>query len=84
MCHLGRQADGASIRACVLTVIRGHLDTHSILTPVKHGFQSGHSCEFQLLLTTHDLMKQSNLRHQVDIGSYIVHAVSSSSSVPLR
>ena len=39
-----------------------------ILTPANHGFRKGHSCESQLLLTTHDLLKSRDARHQVDVG----------------
>ena len=35
--------------------IRAHLDGHGILTPVNHGFRSKHSCESQLLITSHDI-----------------------------
>ena len=52
----------------ICTHLRGHLDRHGILTPTNHGFRSGHSCESQLLLTTHDLMKQRDLGHKVDVG----------------
>ena len=48
--------------------IRGHLDDHGILTPANHGFRAGHSCETQLLLTTHDLLRHRDLGHQIDIG----------------
>ena len=34
----------------------------------NHGFRSRHSCETQLLLTTHDLMQQRDLGHQVDVA----------------
>ena len=50
------------------THIRGHLDAYGILTPANHGFRSGHSCESQLLLTTHDLLKQRDAGKQIDIG----------------
>ncbi len=36
--------------------IHKHLDRYNILTPLQHGFRRGHSCETQLLLTTHDLI----------------------------
>ena len=42
--------------------IRGHLDKHGILTPANHGFRAQHSCETQLLMSTHDI-----LRHR-DVG----------------
>ena len=50
------------------THIRGHLDQFGILTPANHGFRSKHSCESQLLLTTHDLLKHRDLGHSIDVG----------------
>ena len=32
-----------------------HLDKHSLLSPLQHGFRKGLSCESQLILTLHDL-----------------------------
>ena len=48
--------------------IRGHLDDKGILTPANHGFRKDHSCESQLLLTTHELLKHRDAKRQVDIG----------------
>ena len=48
--------------------VRDHLDEHQILSDANHGFRQGHSCETQLLLTTHDLLKHHDRRHQVDVG----------------
>ena len=45
-----------------------HLDSNGILSPFQHGFRSKHSCETQLLLTTHDIAQQHDLNHQVDIA----------------
>ena len=50
------------------THIRGHLDRHGILTPANHGFRSRHSCESQLLLTTHDLLQKIDQGDQVDLA----------------
>ena len=50
------------------THIRGHLDRHRILTPLNHGFRSRHSCETQLLLTSHDLLTQREAAKQVDVA----------------
>ena len=44
-----------------------HLHQHQILS-ANHGFCQGHSCKTQLLLTTHDLLKHHDHRHQVDVG----------------
>ena len=48
--------------------IRNHLDKHNILSPYQHGFRYKHSCESQLLITTHDLMKHHDKKHQVDVA----------------
>jgi len=45
-----------------------HLETHSILTPLQHGFRSGHSCETQLIVTLQDLMKANDDKDQIDIA----------------
>lgn len=49
------------------THIRGHLDTHGILTPANHGFRGKHSCETQLLLTTHDILSKRDQGKRVDV-----------------
>ena len=49
------------------THIRGHLDKHGILSPEQHGFRSRHSTESQLLLTTHELLKERDAGKQVDV-----------------
>ena len=77
----GTRSDPANYRpvslTCILcklmehtlcTHIRGHLDRHGILSEANHGFRSKHSCESQLLLTTHDLIKQRDLGHQIDVA----------------
>ena len=51
----------------LFTHIRGHLDTHQILSPCNHGFRSKHSCETQLLLTTHDILKERDSGKQIDV-----------------
>ena len=45
-----------------------HLEKHNILTHLQHGFRSGHSCETQLLLTTHDILQQYDDNTQVDLA----------------
>jgi hypothetical protein len=50
------------------THIRAHLDKYNILTPANHGFRAKHSTETQLLLTTHDMMKQRDLGKQIDVS----------------
>ena len=52
----------------VSTHIRGHLDKYGALTPLNHGFRSRHSCESQLLLTTHDLYTRLDEKKQVDMA----------------
>ena len=45
-----------------------HLDRYQILTPLNHGFRAGHSCESQLLITIHDLMRYLDRKVQVDLA----------------
>ena len=48
--------------------IRNHLDHYEILTTLNHGFRAGHSCESQLLVTIHDLMRYRDRKVQVDLA----------------
>ena len=48
--------------------IRDFLDKHGIITPYQHGFRQKLSCESQLLVTTHDLLKRLDKRDEVDIA----------------
>ena len=48
--------------------IRGHLDRQGILTPFNHGFRGRHSCESQLLVTTHDMLQWVDRGEQVDVA----------------
>ena len=50
------------------THIRGHLDRIGAVTDVQHGFRARHSCESQLLLTTHDLYRCQDRKEQVDVA----------------
>ena len=50
------------------THIRRHLDNHGILTPDNHGFRSRHSCETQLIATTHDILRLRDVGKQVDVA----------------
>ena len=43
-----------------------HLDKHSVLSSLNHGFCSGYSCETQLVVTAHDLMSYYDQNRQVD------------------
>jgi hypothetical protein len=52
----------------VCSQVRGHLDREHILSRFQHGFRSRHSCETQLLLTTHDISSLNDNNTQVDIG----------------
>lgn len=47
--------------------IMRHLDKHNILTDKQHGFRSKHSCETQLLMTTHDLIYALDHNTQTDM-----------------
>ena len=48
--------------------IRTYLDTHNILSPFQHGFRKKLSCESQLLVTTHDLLKRLDRREEVYVA----------------
>jgi hypothetical protein len=48
--------------------IRDYLDHHNILSPYQHGFRKKLSCESQLLVTTHDLLKRLDKREEVDMA----------------
>ena len=52
----------------ICSQVRGHLDREKILSRFQHGFRSKHSCETQLLLTTHDISSLVDTNTQVDIG----------------
>ena len=43
-----------------------HLDKHQVLTSLNHGFRSGYSCETELVVTTHDLLKYYDQNKQVE------------------
>ena len=47
--------------------LMSHLQHHSILTPLNHGFRAGHSCVSQLLTTVHDLLRSYDKKKQVDV-----------------
>ena len=48
--------------------MRAHFDRYGALTPLNHGFRSKHSCETQLLLTTHDFSNNlSKSKSQTDV-----------------
>ena len=47
--------------------VRSHLDRHGILSPLQHGFRSGHSCETQLLTTMYDLLSIRDSGSQTDV-----------------
>jgi hypothetical protein len=76
----GNRSDPANYRpvslTCILckslehifcTHIRKHLDKYGILTSANHGFRAKHSCESQLLLTTHDILKHRDEGKQIDV-----------------
>ena len=50
------------------THLRRHMDTHGILTRFNHGFRRKHSCESQLLVTTHDLYSRMDKKEEVDMA----------------
>ena len=51
----------------VYSNILHHLQRHTILCEEQHGFQSGRSCETQLLNTTDDLAKNLDDRKQTEV-----------------
>lgn len=76
----GNKHDAANYRPISLTTvcckilkhiivwhIMYNLEEHKILSPLQHGFWSGHSCESQLIITTHDLIKNFDQKLQTDI-----------------
>ena len=48
--------------------VRDHLDKHSVLTSLQHGFREAHSCETQLLTTLQDLLYWRDRRVQIDLA----------------
>ena len=48
--------------------ISDYLDRHNILSPYQYGFRKKLSCESQLLVTTHDLLKRLDKREEVDVA----------------
>ena len=44
-----------------------HFSGNKILTPVQHGFRSKHSCESQLLITTHEFIQNFESKTQTDV-----------------
>ena len=50
----------------ICTHMRNHFDEHGILTELNHGFRKKHSCESQLMITTHDFLLRLDKKHQVD------------------
>lgn len=47
--------------------IMHHFDKFSVLTSKQHGFRKHHSCESQLILTSHDLARSLNSKAQIDM-----------------
>ena len=52
----------------VASQVTNHLEANNILCNNQFGFRTGHSCEFQLLLTIDDFACALNNKLQVDIG----------------
>ena len=51
----------------ICTHLRTHFDRHGILTEYNHGFRSKHSCESQLLVTSHDLLTRMDRKEETDV-----------------
>ena len=49
-------------------MIMAHLESNKILTHLNHGFRRGYSCETQLIITLHDLLKSFDDKKEVDIA----------------
>jgi len=47
--------------------IRDVIFNKQVSTKTAHGFRKGHSCETQLLLTTHDILKHRDDGKQIDV-----------------
>ena len=52
----------------VASHIRHFLDKHGILSPYQHGFRKKLSCESQLIMTTHDILKRLDKKDSVDMA----------------
>ena len=52
--------------------IMDHLDVHSILSELQHGFRKRHSCETQLLTAINDIALDLDHRQQVDVIIIII------------
>jgi len=48
--------------------IRKQTDRYNILGEANHGFRAKHSTETQLLLTTHDMLKNRDMGKQLDVA----------------
>ena len=49
--------------------VRDHLDKHSVLASLQHGFREAHSCETQLITTLEDLLYWRDRRVQIDLAA---------------
>ncbi len=45
-----------------------HLDDHNILSHLEHGFRSRHSCESQLIIALHNLLRYYDNKSDVYIA----------------
>ena len=48
-------------------MITRYVDKHNVLTSLNHGFRAGYSCETQLVVTAHDLLKSLDRNTQSDV-----------------
>ena len=60
--------------------IMSHLDKHSLLSPLQHGFRKSLSCESELILTLHDLT--SNFDHKLQTDLILLDFSKTFDSVP--
>ena len=55
-----------TIEHIIFSHVMDHYESNNILADVQHGFRPGRSCETQLIITSHDLVKSLDNREQVD------------------
>jgi len=59
---------GKLLEHIICSQLMKHLDSHSILTSLNHGFRAGYSCETQLIVTMNDLVKSFEKGKQTDMA----------------
>ena len=62
-----RQTTGRYFSHIIRKQIMSHFSKNKILAPVQHDFQSKHSCESQLLITTDEFIQNFKSKTQTDV-----------------